>query len=320
MSYFYLNFEKSLKPLDEIIQSLESRGSNLSKEEIHSLATSKLERKTLMENIYSNLTRWQRVQLARHPKRPYSLDYIKYFSSDFIELHGDRYFGDDPAVISGVGSVGDYKVAWIGQQKGKNTKENLFRNFGMMRPEGYRKALRIMKLAEKFSLPVITLMDTIGAYPGIGAEERGQGQAIANNLFHMAGLKVPILSVVIGEGASGGALGIGVCDVMIMMENTWYSVISPEGCASILFRDASRAEDAAEALKPIPSDLAEVGICDEIIAEPNGGAQRDFQSSADLLKESLLKHLDSLTSISSEDYLEKRIQRYDKLSYFEEIE
>ena len=319
MSYFYLDFEKLLKPLDENIQLLESRGSNLSKEETNSLNAKKLERKTVMENIYSNLTRWQRVQLARHPKRPYSLDYIKYFSSDFIELHGDRYFGDDPAVISGVGSFGDYKVVWIGQQKGKNTKENLYRNFGMMRPEGYRKALRIMKLAEKFSLPIITLMDTIGAYPGIGAEERGQGQAIANNLFHMAGLKVPILSVVIGEGASGGALGIGVCDVMIMMENTWYSVISPEGCASILFRDANRAEDAAEALKPIPSDLAEMGICDEIIEEPNGGAQRDFQSSADLLKESLLKHLDSLSLITSEDFLEKRIKRYDKLSYFEEI-
>ena len=319
MSYFYLDFEKLLKPLDENIQLLESRGSNLSKEETNSLNAKKLERKTAMENIYSNLTRWQRVQLARHPKRPYSLDYIKYFSSDFIELHGDRYFGDDPAVISGVGSFGDYKVAWIGQQKGKNTKENLFRNFGMMRPEGYRKALRIMKLAEKFSLPVITFLDTIGAYPGIGAEERGQGEAIANNLFHMAGLKVPILSVVIGEGASGGALGIGVCDVMIMMENTWYSVISPEGCASILFRDANRAEDAAEALKPIPSDLAEMGICDEIIEEPNGGAQRDFQSSADLLKESLLKHLDSLSLITSEDFLEKRIKRYDKLSYFDEI-
>ena len=319
MSYFYLDFEKLLKPLDENIQLLESRGSNLSKEETNSLNAKKLERKAVMENIYSNLTRWQRVQLARHPKRPYSLDYIKYFSSDFIELHGDRYFGDDPAVISGVGSFGDYKVAWIGQQKGKNTKENLFRNFGMMRPEGYRKALRIMKLAEKFSLPIITLMDTIGAYPGIGAEERGQGQAIANNLFHMAGLKVPILSVVIGEGASGGALGIGVCDVMIMMENTWYSVISPEGCASILFRDANRAEDAAEALKPIPSDLAKMGICDEIIDEPNGGAHRDFQSSADLLKESLLKHLDFLSLTAAEDFLEKRIQRYDKLSYFEEV-
>ncbi len=319
MSYFYLDFEKKLQPLDDIIQSLESRGSNISRDEIHSLTAKKLERKNLMENIYSKLTRWERIQLARHPKRPYSLDYINYFSSDFIELHGDRHFGNDPAVISGVGSFGDYKVVWIGQQKGRNTKENLYRNFGMMKPEGYRKALRIMKLAEKFSLPVITLIDTIGAYPGIGAEERGQGEAIANNLFHMAGLKVPIISVVIGEGASGGALGIGVCDIMIMMENTWYSVISPEGCASILFRDASRAEDAAESLKPIPSDLVKMGICDEIIYEPNGGAQRDFQSSADLLKEALLNHLDSLSSVVSEDFLEKRIQRYDKLSYFEEL-
>ena len=320
MSYFYLDFEKRLKPLDEIICSLESRGSNLSKEEIHSLAANKLERKNLMKNIYSNLTRWERIQLARHPKRPFSLDYIEYFSNDFMELHGDRHFSDDPAVISGIGSFGDYKVVWIGQQKGRNTKENLFRNFGMMRPEGYRKALRIMKLAEKFNLPVITLIDTIGAYPGIGAEERGQGEAIANNLFHMAELKVPIISVVIGEGASGGALGIGVCDVMLMMENTWYSVISPEGCASILFRDANRAEDAAEALKPIPADLVQMGICDEIVDEPNGGAQRDFQSSAELLKKALLNHLDSLSSISSENFLERRIQRYDQLSYFEEEE
>ncbi|OUX31422.1 MAG: acetyl-CoA carboxylase carboxyl transferase subunit alpha [bacterium TMED264] len=319
MSYFYLEFEKQIKPLDDTIHVLESKGSNLSKEEIHSLAAHKLERKNLMENIYSNLTRWERIQLARHPKRPYSLDYIKYFSKNFIELHGDRHFGDDPAVISGVGSFGDYKVVWIGQQKGRNTKENLLRNFGMMRPEGYRKALRIMKLAEKFSLPVITLMDTIGAYPGIGAEERGQGEAIANNLFHMSGLKVPIISVVIGEGASGGALGIGVCDVMLMMENTWYSVISPEGCASILFRDANRAEDAAEALKPIPSDLVEMGICDDIIAEPNGGAHRDFHSSAELLKYALLNHLNSLSAIAPEDFLERRIQRYDKLSHFEEV-
>ena len=283
MSYFYLDFEKPLKPLDDIIQSLESRGSNLSKEETHSLTAKKLERKNVMENIYSNLTRWQRVQLARHPKRPYSLDYIKYLSSNFIELHGDRYFGDDPAVISGVGSFGDYKVAWIGQQKGKNTKENLL-EFRDDETRRLSESFKNNEISRKVQLPIITLMDTIGAYPGIGAEERGQGQAIANNLFHMAGLKVPILSVVIGEGASGGALGIGVCDVMIMMENTWYSVISPEGCASILFRDANRAEDAAEALKPIPSDLAEMGICDEIIAEPNGGAHRDFQSSADLLR------------------------------------
>ena len=316
----YLDFEKPIKELmDQLEKTIaigkdtKSNVSDLKKEIEKKIKTQKKE-------IYSNLTPWQIVQLSRHPNRPYTLDYIKALTKDnFIELHGDRYFGDDPAVVSGVGSFGDYKVAWIGQQKGKNTKENLFRNFGMMRPEGYRKALRIMKLAEKFSLPVITFLDTIGAYPGIGAEERGQGEAIANNLFHMSGLKVPIISVVIGEGASGGALGIGVCDVMIMMENTWYSVISPEGCASILFRDASRAEDAAEALKPIPSDLVKMGICDEIIDEPNGGAHRDFQSSAELLKKALLNNLDSLSAVASEDFLERRIERYDKLSYFEEV-
>ena len=319
MSYFYLQFEKPLKPLDDIIQALESKGQNISKDEIESLAGKKQERKNLMENIFSKLTRWERVQLARHPRRPFSLDYIKHFSENFIELHGDRHFGDDSAIIAGLGSFGDYKVVWIGQQKGRNTKENLFRNFGMMRPEGYRKALRVMKLAEKFNLPVITLIDTIGAYPGLGAEERGQGEAIANNLFQMAMLEVPIISVVIGEGASGGALGIGLSDVMLMMENTWYSVISPEGCASILFRDANRAEDAAEALKPIPSDLVEMGICDGIIKEPNGGAHRDFESSADSLKEALFNHLDALSLIKKEDFLERRILRYDKLCYFDEL-
>ena len=319
MSYFYLQFEEALKPLDDIIHSLESKGQNISKDEIESLVGKKQERKILMENIFSNLTRWERVQLARHPRRPFSLDYIKYFSDNFIELHGDRHFGDDPAVIAGLGSLRDHKVIWIGQQKGRNTKENLFRNFGMMRPEGYRKALRVMKLAEKFNLPVITLIDTIGAYPGLGAEERGQGEAIANNLFQMSMLKVPIISVVIGEGASGGALGIGLCDIMLMMENTWYSVISPEGCASILFRDANRAEDAAEALKPIPPDLVEMGICDGIIKEPNGGAHRDFESSAELLEAELLKHLDALSFIKKEDFLERRIMRYDKLCYFDEL-
>ena len=320
MSLFYLEFEKPLKRFDDMILSLEAKGNNLSKQDTQSLSTSKMERKNLMENIYSKLTRWERIQLARHPRRPYSLDYINYFSKDFIELHGDRHYKDDPAVVSGLGSFGNYKVAWIGQQKGRNTKENIYRNFGMMRPEGYRKALRIMKLAEKFGLPVITLMDTIGAYPGIGAEERGQGEAIANNLLHMSGLKVPIISVVIGEGASGGALGIGLCDVMLMMKNTWYSVISPEGCASILFRDASRAEDAAEALKPIPSDLVEMGICDEIVDEPNGGAHRDFESSAKSLGKALKNNLDKLASIASKDFLERRIERYDKLCFYEELE
>ena len=222
-------------------------------------------------------------------------------------------------MVGGFGEIDGKTYMFIGQQKGRNTKERKYRNFGMANPEGYRKALRLMKLAEKFNKPIVTFIDTPGAFPGLEAEERGQGEAIARNLYEMMLLKVPVICIVIGEGASGGALGIGIGDKVIMLENTWYSVISPEGCASILFRDANRAEDAAEALKPIPSDLSEMGICDEIIDEPNGGAHRDFQSSADLLKESLLKHLDSLSSTTSEDFLEKRIQRYDKLSYFEEI-
>ena len=278
----------------------------------------KEERAILINKIYSGLSRWQRIQLARHPNRPYSMDYFLNLCPDFIELHGDRHFMDDPAVITGLGTMGQYKIALIGQQKGRNTKENLYRNFGMMRPEGYRKAMRIMKLAEKFNLPVITLMDTIGAYPGIGAEERGQGEAIARNLMEMSSLRVPIVSVVIGEGASGGALGIGVCDKMLMMENSWYSVISPEGCASILFRDAKRAEDAAEALKPIPTDLEKVGICERIIEEPNGGAHRDFESSSRLLKAALIEELDILSEVDPSEFLDNRIKKYDSLGFFEE--
>ena len=270
MSNYYLDFEKPIKALDDQIISLSSL-TDPSKNDLQSLTNLKEERAALIQNIYSGLTRWQRIQLARHPDRPYSLDYINYFSNNFIELHGDRHYMDDHAVVAGIGHMDEYKIAWIGQQKGRNTKENLFRNFGMMRPEGYRKAMRIMKLAEKFRLPVITFMDTIGAYPGIGAEERGQGEAIARNLMEMSSLKVPIISVVIGEGASGGALGIGVCDKMLMMENTWYSVISPEGCASILFRDAKRAEDAAEALKPIPTDLEKWEFVKELLKNLMGG-------------------------------------------------
>ena len=310
---FYLDFEEPIKNIDNQILKIksDSKKSDLIEE---------LEKKLsiAIKSIHSKLNRWQRVQLARHPNRPYSLDYIKYFSKNFIELHGDRNFADDPAVITGIGDFGKFKIAWIGQQKGRNTKENLFRNFRMMRPEGYRKALRIMKLAEKFNLPIITLLDTIGAYPGIGAEERGQGQAIADNIFNMSSLTVPIISVVIGEGASGGALGIGVCDRMLMMRNTWYSVISPEGCASILFRDAKKAENASESLKPIPDDLVEMGICDKVIDEPNGGAHRDFESSANLLKLELLKQLDILQTYDRNQFLDNRIKRYDKLGYFEE--
>tara|TARA_B000000441_G_C21725031_1_gene341863 strand:- start:244 stop:1200 length:957 start_codon:yes stop_codon:yes gene_type:complete len=318
MSNYYLDFEKPIKALDDQIISLSSL-TDPSKNDLQSLTNLKEERAALIQNIYSGLTRWQRIQLARHPDRPYSLDYINYFSNNFIELHGDRHYMDDHAVVAGIGHMDEYKIAWIGQQKGRNTKENLFRNFGMMRPEGYRKAMRIMKLAEKFRLPVITFMDTIGAYPGIGAEERGQGEAIARNLMEMSSLKVPIISVVIGEGASGGALGIGVCDKMLMMENTWYSVISPEGCASILFRDAKRAEDAAEALKPIPTDLEKMGICERIIEEPNGGAHRDFESSADLLKKALIEEVELLSKIKPEKFLDNRIKKYDALGYFKEV-
>ena len=318
MSNYYLDFEKPIKALDDQIISLSSL-TDPGKNDLQSLTNLKEERAALIQNIYSGLTRWQRIQLARHPDRPYSLDYINYFSNNFIELHGDRHYMDDHAVVAGIGHMDEYKIAWIGQQKGRNTKENLFRNFGMMRPEGYRKAMRIMKLAEKFRLPVITFMDTIGAYPGIGAEERGQGEAIARNLMEMSSLKVPIISVVIGEGASGGALGIGVCDKMLMMENTWYSVISPEGCASILFRDAKRAEDAAEALKPIPTDLEKMGICERIIEEPNGGAHRDFESSADLLKKALIEEVELLSKIKPEKFLDNRIKKYDALGYFKEV-
>ena len=317
MQKHYLEFEKPIKEIDVEIHQLKSV-SIKSSEILNQLTSLNKKRNEIIDSIYSSLTRWQKVQLARHPERPFSLDYIKLFSKDFIELHGDRLYGDDSAIIAGIGTIGGIKVVWIGQQKGRTTKENLFRNFGMMRPEGYRKALRVMKLGEKYQLPIITLIDTIGAYPGIGAEERGQGEAIARNLMEMSSLRVPIVSVVIGEGASGGALGIGVCDKMLMMENSWYSVISPEGCASILFRDAKRAEDAAEALKPIPTDLEKMGICERIIEEPNGGAHRDFESSSQLLKAALIEELDILSEVDPSEFLDNRIKKYDSLGFFEE--
>ena len=272
-----------------------------------------------INEIHTSLGRWQRVQLARHPDRPYSKDYIDKIFTDFVELHGDRLFADDPAVICGIAKLDQKKIVIIAQQKGRNTKDNLYRNFGMMRPEGYRKALRIMKLAEKFNLPVITFMDTPGAFPGIGAEERGQGEAIARNLLEMSSLKVPIVSIVIGEGASGGALGIGVCDRFLMMQNTWYSVISPEGCASILFRDATKAEEAAEALKVIPNDLVKMGICDKIIEEPNGGAHRDLESSSQNLKSAILSELKELEPVDPISFIDLRIQKYDKLGFYEDL-
>ena len=313
---YYLDFEEPVRLLDEEISSKES-APEPSKEVTKEIAKLHEKRLQQINKIHSSLSRWQRVQLARHPQRPYALDYINAIFTDFMEMHGDRLYADDPAVVTGFAKIDGQKIAIIAQQKGRNTKENLYRNFGMMRPEGYRKAMRIMKLAEKFKLPVVTFMDTPGAFPGIGAEERGQGEAIATNLISMSSLKVPIVSVVIGEGASGGALGIGVCDRFLMMQNTWYSVISPEGCASILFRDASKAEEAAEALKVTPDDMVELGICDKIIIEPNGGAHRDIDSSSNNLKVALLDALSELESIDPESFIDLRIEKYDKLGFYE---
>ena len=314
MKDYYLEFEKPIQEID--LKILELKSDESSDKKSSELSSLELARESTIKEIFSNLSRWDRVQLARHPQRPLSLDYIDYMSDDFIELHGDRYFGDDKAVICGIGRIKDVKMVFIGQQKGKNTKDNLLRNFGMMRPEGYRKALRLMKLAEKFNLPVITLLDTPGAYPGLGAEERGQGEAIAKNLLEMSKLEVPIISIVIGEGASGGALGIGICDKMIMLENTWYSVISPEGCASILWRDAAKAPDAADAMKVMPEDLKKMGICDQIIKEPLGGAHRDFEKIAEKLKNTIIQEIKVIQESKIDDFLEKRINRYDKMGIF----
>lgn len=316
MEKYYLKFEKPVEEIDQAILELEADATSV--DHSSELSTLKVKREASLKKIFSGLSRWQRVQLARHPQRPFSLNYIKVLAPDFIELHGDRHFGDDAAVICGLGTIDNVKVVFIGQQKGRNTKENLLRNFGMMRPEGYRKALRIMKLAEKFNLPVISLIDTPGAYPGIGAEERGQGEAIAKNLWEMSKLTVPIISVVIGEGASGGALGIGVCDRMLMLENTWYSVISPEGCASILWHDAAKAPDAADAMKVIPDDLMNMGICDRIIEEPLGGAHRNSAEMATILKSVLLDEIAQLKEIDADTFLARRIERYDKMGVFTE--
>ena len=313
MKKHYLPFEKPLKDLDFEIEKLSNSESDNTK--LNQLID---ERKELEKEIFSDLSSWETVQLARHPNRPYTLDYINTWCDNFTELHGDKAFSDDNAVVAGIGIIDGLKVAIIGQQKGRNTKENIFRNFGMMKPEGYRKALRVMKLAEKFKLPIVTLIDTPGADPGIGAEERGQGYAIANNLFEMASIKTQILSIVIGEGASGGALGIGLCDKMIMLEHTWFSVISPEGCASILWKDSSKAPEAAESLKLAPKDLVEHNICNMVVYEPPGGAHRHFDETADILKKSILSEIKELRENVNDNFLDYRVSRYDKLGVFRE--
>ena len=314
----YLDFEKSIKEIDNKIaerKSLIDQGNGGNSD----LAALEAKRKKIIEGVYSKLDRWQRVQLARHPQRPYSLDYINAMTDDFVELHGDRYFGDDGAVITGIGTIDKIKVAIIGQQKGRNTKDNIYRNFGMMRPEGYRKALRIMKLAEKNSLPIISLIDTSGAYPGIGAEERGQGEAIAKNLLEMTKLKTPIIAIVIGEGASGGALGIGVSDRMLMLENSWYSVITPESCATILYRDAGKANQTAEALKLTSADLKKMGICDRVIKEPIGGAHNNPDKMYLILKKAIIEEIKNFKDVPNESLFDSRIEKYDKMGSFTEL-
>ena len=313
MSEYLLDFEKPLKKIEERIDSLKKSARRTGIDVDSSI--SELNKQLLEEkkNIYGNLSRWQRLELARHPNRPYSSDYLRLLTENWYELHGDRKFSDDKAIMCGFAEIESNVFAIIAQEKGRGTKEKVKRNFGMTRPEGYRKALRVMKLAEKFNIPILTLIDTPGAYPGIGAEERGQAEAIARNIFEMSLIKVPIISIVIGEGASGGALAIGVCDKLLCMENTWFSVISPEGCASILFRDSKKSKEAADAMKVSSLDLLDMGIADEIINEPLGGANVNFKDAALNLKKSLLKTLEELNSLTKKELINKRILKYDEM-------
>ncbi len=313
-----LEFEQPIIELEKKIDELKSFDSDKAIDLTSEIK--KLEEKLikLKKETYENLTAWQRIQIARHPQRPYTLDYINMITADFIELHGDRLFGDDLALVAGVAKIEDQNILIMGHQKGRDTKENLQRNFGCAHPEGYRKALRFMKLAEKFNLPIVIFVDTPGAYPGIGAEERGQAQAIAVNLKEMIDIKVPIIVVVIGEGGSGGALGVGVGDRVCLMENAYYSVISPEGCASILWRDSTRAPDAAEALKLTARDLLELGIIDEIVQEPLGGAHKDTQKAASFLKDMIVKNLEQVIDIPKDELLKLRYKKFRKMGTVED--
>lgn len=311
MAKTVLDFERPIGELESKIEEMRHYAKDLDiKDEIL-----RLERKVLKlkEDIYKGLTRWQKVQLARHPERPYTLDYIYKMTNDFIELHGDRGCRDDKAIVGGFARIDEYKVMIIGHQKGRDTKSNVYRNFGMPNPEGYRKALRLMKLAEKFNKPVITMLDTPGAYPGLEAEQRGQAEAIARNLLEMSRLRVPIIVVIIGEGASGGALGIGVGDRILMLENCWYSVISPESCSSILWRSWEYKEQAAEALRLTAPDLLEQKIIDRIIPEPMGGAHTNCEAMAANLKTVLKEELAGLIRIKPEKLVENRFEKFGRM-------
>jgi acetyl-CoA carboxylase carboxyl transferase subunit alpha len=312
----YLDFEKPILDLEKRIQDMKDFASGESLELSREIQLLEKRKDRLLQDIYSKLTRWQRVQLARHPLRPHSLDYINLISTDFVELHGDRGFADDKAVVGGFGKIEGRAVMFIGQQKGRDTKQKLYRNFGMMHPEGYRKALRLMQLASRSGKPIIILVDTPGAFPGIGAEERGQAEAIARNLREMFRLKVPITINIVGEGASGGALGIGIGDRVLMLENSWYSVISPEGCSAILWRDSSKAPLAAEALKLSSFDLKELKVIDRIVPEPVGGAHRNPKEAADILKREIIKDLGELSKLEIEELLQKRIEKFRRMGVF----
>ncbi|KPL18698.1 MAG: hypothetical protein AMJ92_06825 [candidate division Zixibacteria bacterium SM23_81] len=320
MNEFVLDFERPIAELEKKIQDMKDFSSGEDLELSQEIQRLEKRAEKLRQEIFTNLTPWQRVQLARHPKRPYTLDYINQLMDGFLELHGDRLFADDKAIVGGLAKFEGRPVVVVGHQKGRDTKENLRRNFGMAHPEGYRKALRLFRLAAKFSRPVIVFIDTPGAYPGIGAEERGQAEAIATNLKIMSHLPVPIIIAIIGEGASGGALGIGIGDRILMLENAWYSVISPEGCAAILWRDRAKASQAAKALKLTAQDLMKLGVIDAIVPEPLGGAHRDFESVAQSLRAKAWEALEELDKLTPEHLVAQRIEKFSRMgSIVEEV-
>ena len=312
----FLEFEKPIEKLYEQLKTIQRVGEESNIDVSDQIAQLKEKIDIERNKIYSNLSGWEKVQLSRHPERPYTLHYIEGMCDSFVELHGDRHVRDDKAIVSGIGKIGDQRLAIIGHQKGVNTKMRTYRNFGMANPEGYRKALRIMKMAERFKIPIVSLIDTPGAYPGIEAEQRGQAEAIAKNLFEMAQLRVPILCYVIGEGASGGALGIGLGDRIYMLENTWYSVISPESCSSILWRSWEYKEKAAEALKLTPDHMLEFGLIEGIVKEPLGGAHNDHEQMFGILKAHMLEQLNALCTQDPDERISARIARYDSIGRF----
>ncbi|HNP34660.1 MAG TPA: acetyl-CoA carboxylase carboxyltransferase subunit alpha [Woeseiaceae bacterium] len=318
MDLKFLDFEQPIAELEAKIDELRFVGDDSEVNINEEVARLRGKSESQTRSIFSKLTAWQIAQVARHPSRPYTLDYLEIIAPDFQELHGDRMFGDDHAIVGGVGRLDGRSVLFIGHQKGRDTKDRVRRNYGMPKPEGYRKAQRLLRMAEKFKLPVVTFIDTPGAYPGVGAEERGQSEAIAYCLYQMAGLATPIISVVIGEGGSGGALAIGVGDRLLMLQYSIYAVISPEGCASILWKSAERAEEAAEAMKITASSLNKFGLVDEVLEEPLGGAHRNPAAMANVIKKALIRHLEELDAFSAEQLLANRQQRLSSFGRFKE--